>query len=49
MLIRVDLKGKEVEVNEKVCPFHKKNPGKFYAGCTCSTTYAQITKKKVNK
>jgi len=26
------------------CAFHKKNPGKEYAGCTCSSSYSQIAK-----
>jgi hypothetical protein len=34
----------DVEVNTHVCEFHKKFPGKDYAGCGCSTSY--VGKKK---
>lgn len=27
------------ESSHTVCPFHKKYPGKHFAGCTCSSTY----------
>lgn len=31
------------QVSHNVCAFHKHNPGKEYAGCTCSSAYEFIT------
>ena len=45
MLIQVSFDDKEVAVDERICPYHKKHPwDKDYAGCTCSITYALIRK-----
>jgi len=34
----IDLRGLKMvsEVTHHTCPFHEKNPGVSYAGCTCS-------------
>lgn len=35
-------KGRIVE-SHHVCDFHKRKPGKSYAGCTCSSAYVFVT------
>jgi len=38
----IDLTGMKlvVESSHHICPFHEKNPGASYAGCTCSGSYS---------
>lgn len=33
-----------VEVTHHVCDYHKRHPGKPYAGCTCSGAYKSRVK-----
>jgi hypothetical protein len=42
MLINHDPDRYMVEIKSTTCPFHKANPGKPFAGCTCSTSYGQV-------
>ena len=29
----------EIRTTTHICDFHKKNPGKTFAGCTCGATF----------
>jgi len=39
MLIVRDPKEYDISIKKHVCDFHKKTPGKHFAGCTCSSNY----------
>jgi hypothetical protein len=39
MLIEHNPDDYEVVSEQHTCPFHKKHPGKTYAGCTCSGSH----------
>jgi hypothetical protein len=41
----INIKPGKVEVKHFVCDYHKRNPNKKYAGCTCSSIY---TLKRIN-
>lgn len=47
MIINIDTTKYKIDVSNYVCDFHKKNPGVFFAGCTCTTSY--ILKNNTNK
>ena len=48
--MKIDLpKGMEVVTKHHTCDFHKKHPGKNYAGCTCSGAYIYREKKSKDK
>ncbi len=56
MLIRHDPDEFEVVSTSHTCPFHEANPGKSYAGCTCSGSsglrrrpYEEVAKIKAEK
>lgn len=34
----------ETTVESNICSYHKKNPGKAYAGCTCSGAITSTVK-----
>lgn len=38
MLIYHDPDEHETVITRHICPLHKANPGKTYAGCTCSSS-----------
>lgn len=40
-MIVEQLREMESVVKHHTCDYHKRNPGKPYAGCTCSTSYGQ--------
>ena len=42
MLIRDDPDEYTTEIKSTTCPFHEANPGKSFAGCTCSTSMGRI-------
>lgn len=39
----------EVVVTHHTCDFHKKHPGKTYAGCTCSGSYSLRNKESARE
>lgn len=45
MIIEINEDEWEVEETHYTCPFHIENPGKHYAGCSCSSSWA--VKRKV--
>ena len=45
MIITASFDDKDVVMEEKICPYHKKHPHKQYAGCTCSRSYVVVWKK----
>jgi len=39
--MRTTTKPGKTERGDYVCPYHRKNPEKPYAGCTCSIAYTR--------
>jgi hypothetical protein len=40
MIIHYDPDATVVETTHTTCSYHKQNPGKPFAGCTCSSSYS---------
>jgi hypothetical protein len=45
MIINFNPEEWETIITDSICEFHKKHPGKLYAGCTCSTSFSLRRKK----
>ena len=45
MLIRHNSDEYTTKVDHRICAFHKRNPLKSYAGCTCSSSYSLVKKE----
>ncbi len=49
MIIHEDRRDMETVIKHNVCDYHKENPGKSYAGCTCSGSITRSVKRVVKK
>lgn len=46
--MQIILQPTTAKIETNTCNFHKKNPGKQFPGCTCSTVYTSVPVSSVD-
>ena len=46
MIVTIDFEAMKTVVTHRICKFHVENPGKSYAGCTCSSSFGYVVKEE---